>query len=430
MYTYYLSLAWRNFRNQPWYNFLITLILGAGVGVFMTTYSLLSVLSGDPIPQKSQRLLHLQIGTGIDNDQSIALMPSTVVQALRKTLPEVPLVAITYGFGGVESDRGDRRAADLLRFANAGFFQMFDAPLLHGRGWSAEEETQGVPVAVIGREFAESMFDTAAAVGRSIVVADTRFRVIGILDDWQPTPRYYDLSVGAYAPADQVYLPLSSVRALDDDIFMARSCPAGVSPNVAPAELEHSRCAWLSVWALLQDPVQRSLVQSRVETLLRQGKQEGWLGKESGSRVENVRDLLRRKAVVPGGVRFGMLLAVGFLLLCLINAAGLLLAKCLRRSQEIGVRRALGASRLDIALQFMTESSLLGLVSSAFGTAFAAIGVHLAQQLPKGYMQLADFSLPMLLLALATSVIVGIAAGLFPAWRASQVEPAIQIKID
>lgn len=430
MLAYYVSLAWRSFRKQPVYVLLTALILGTGIGVFMTTYSLLHVLGGDPIPQKSQRLLQLQVGEWLDNDESLELMPSTLVQALRNTLPEVPLVATTYGFGGVESDRGDRREADLLRFADAGFFQMFDVPMLHGRGWSSEEATQGAPVAVISRQFAESMFGTAAAVGRSIVIADTRFRIIGIVDDWQPAPRFYDLSVGAYAPAEQVYLPLGSVRVLSNDIFMTRACPIGTTADVAPDELENSQCSWLRVWVLVNGSDQRNLVQSRVEALLQEGKQAGWLGAKSDARVENVRELLRRKAVVPGGVRFGMLLAASFLLLCLVNAAGLLLAKCLRRSQEIGVRRALGASRRNIALQFMVESCLLGLLSSVFGIAFAALGVKLIQQLPTGYMQLADFSLPMLALTLVTSAVVGIASGLFPAWRASRVEPAIQIKVD
>src|SRR5690606_17047394 len=122
--------------------------------------------------------------------------------------------------------------------------------------------------------------------------------------------------------------------------------------------------------------------------------------------------------------------ALGFLLLCLVNAAGLLLAKCLRRSQEIGVRRSLGASRMDIIQQFMVEAGLLGLAGSVAGVAFAALGIKLMQQLPEYYMQLAKFSWPMLLLALGISVIAGLAAGLFPAWRASLIDPAIQVKVD
>jgi hypothetical protein len=59
--------------------------------------------------------------------------------------------------------------------------------------------------------------------------------------------------------------------------------------------------------------------------------------------------------VVPGDVRLQMWLAFGFLRVCLVNTVGLLLAKFLRRSGEIGVRRALGASRAEIFLQCLSK---------------------------------------------------------------------------
>jgi hypothetical protein len=71
--------------------------------------------------------------------------------------------------------------------------------------------------------------------------------------------------------------------------------------------------------------------------------------------------------VVPGDVRLQMWLAFGFLLVCLVNTIGLLLAKFLRRSGEIGVRRALGASRAEIFKQCLVEAGTIGLAGGVLG---------------------------------------------------------------
>ena len=76
-------------------------------------------------------------------------------------------------------------------------------------------------------------------------------------------------------------------------------------------------------------------------------------------------DYLRVQSVVPEDVRLQVWLAFGFLGVCLLNTVGLLLAKCLRRSPEIGVRRALGASRRRIFVQFLVEAGVIGLAGGA-----------------------------------------------------------------
>ena len=79
-------------------------------------------------------------------------------------------------------------------------------------------------------------------------------------------------------------------------------------------------------------------------------------------RLRNVMEWLDFQQVVPSDVRLQAWLAFGFLAVCLLNTVGLLLAKFLRRSQEIGVRRALGASRRAIFAQFLVEAGSVGLV--------------------------------------------------------------------
>jgi putative ABC transport system permease protein len=132
--------------------------------------------------------------------------------------------------------------------------------------------------------------------------------------------------------------------------------------------------------------------------------------------------------VVPRDVVMQMWLGFGFLLVCLLNTVGLLLAKFLRRSSEIGVRRALGASRTEIFKQCLIEAGTVGLFGGVLGLGLSLLGLWAVRQQPASHAALAHLDLPMLLLTFALAIVASLFAGLLPAWRAMQVTPAIQLK--
>jgi putative ABC transport system permease protein len=132
--------------------------------------------------------------------------------------------------------------------------------------------------------------------------------------------------------------------------------------------------------------------------------------------------------VVPGDVRLQLWLAFGFLLVCLLNTVGLLLAKFLRRSSEIGVRRALGASRRAIFAQCLVEAGTVGLAGGLLGLGLAMLGLWAVRQQPASYAELAHLDPTMLLTTFLLAIVASLLAGLLPAWRACEVPPAIQLK--
>ena len=132
--------------------------------------------------------------------------------------------------------------------------------------------------------------------------------------------------------------------------------------------------------------------------------------------------------IVPDDVRLQNWLALGFLLVCLINTIGLLLAKFLRRAPEIGVRRALGATRGAVFTQYLIEASAIGVAGGALGLALAQVGLWAIRRQPVNYAEFVGFDLTMLLLALGITLLASLLAGVLPAWRACQVPPAIQLK--
>jgi putative ABC transport system permease protein len=146
------------------------------------------------------------------------------------------------------------------------------------------------------------------------------------------------------------------------------------------------------------------------------------------NRLYDLNEWMSFLQVVDNDNKLAAWLAFGFLLLCLVNTIGLLLAKFSVRAAEVGIRRALGATRRDIFRQFLIETAVVGLAGGVLGLllAFAALAVVSKQSEELGTV--AHMDIPMLLLTFAMSVTAAVLAGLLPTWRACQVTPAIQLK--
>jgi putative ABC transport system permease protein len=128
-------------------------------------------------------------------------------------------------------------------------------------------------------------------------------------------------------------------------------------------------------------------------------------------------------------VKILVLVSFSFLLVCLINAMGLMLAKIMGRAGDIGVRRALGANRRAIFAQCLIEAGVIGLAGGLLGLALTALGLMgLRALLSEEVNRLTHFSLSDVAIAVVLSVGATTLAGLYPTWRAAQVQPAWQLK--
>ena len=431
MFAYYSRLALRSFRRNKVLTALMVLAIALGIGACMTTLTVFKVLSGDPIPEKSDRLFYVQLDPAtmrgfVPGEEPAAQVTRFDAETLLREKRGLRQAMMTGGAVSITPDKADLPPfySD-ARYATADFFAMFAAPFLHGTGWSEGDDASSARVAVISKSLNDKVFGGANSVGRPLLIGGNEFRVAGVLDDWRPTPRFYDMNSDRYGELEDVFLPFSTSRALDFGRSGSMDC---WGDSGADETALNAPCVWIQYWAELEDASKASDYEAYLVNYSAQQKAAGRFEREPNVRLRNVMEWLDFNKVVPRDVMMQLWLGFGFLLVCLLNTVGLLLAKFLRRSGEIGVRRALGASRTEIFKQCLVEAGAIGLAGGILGLGLALLGLWAVRQQPSSYAELAHLDLPMLLVTFALAVVASMAAGLLPAWRAMDVTPAIQLK--
>jgi putative ABC transport system permease protein len=193
--------------------------------------------------------------------------------------------------------------------------------------------------------------------------------------------------------------------------------------------LQKSECVWIAFMVQLDDAAAAGSYKQFLDNYAAQQKQAGRFTWAPNTRLRNLMTWLDHEHVVPPDTKISLYVALGLLLVCLVNTAGLLLAKFLRRSSEIGVRRALGASRREIYTQFLIEAGMVGLAGGALGLVLTGVGIAgVGWVLPPDIAALARIDVTLFLTTLAVAIVATMLAGLYPTMRAAAVQPAWQLK--
>ena len=436
MFAYYFDLALRSFRRNKALTVLMVLAIALGIGTSMTTLTIFHVLSGDPLPQKSDQLFYVQLDAANMDGYSPGEEPEEQLtrfdaeELLRQKRGDRQAM-MTGGSVAIEPQKQglDPFYAD-ARYTSADFFPMFDIPFLHGGGWSAEQDARRARVAVISKALNDKLFGGGNSVGKPVRFGGTEFQVVGVLDEWRPVPRFFDLNSNRYGEAEQAYVPFSTSRDLKMDRNGSMNCWQGSTENTDPEGETgvNAPCVWIQYWVELDSAAKVADYRQYLANYSDQQRAGGRFLRPTNVRLRGLMEWLDYKRVVPNDVRMQVWLAFGFLLVCLLNTVGLLLAKFMRRSSEIGVRRALGASRRAIFAQCLVEAGTVGLAGGILGLGLAELGLWAVRQQPTGFSELIHLDLAMLATTFAIAIVASVLAGLLPAWHACQVTPAIQLK--
>jgi putative ABC transport system permease protein len=436
MTNYYLRMAIVSLRRNALLSALVVLAIGLGVALTMAAYSVLFVMSRDPIPEKSNLLYAVQLDNGGSKSRQpgddeppsqLSYRDAIALLDARKATRQAAMHQISLT---LTPSRPDLRPYAIAGRATSGdFFQMFDVPMLYGGGWSASTEKSLSPVVVLSKRLNQKLFRGENSIGKTLSLNQSTYRVVGVMDDWDPKPRFYDVIGGQnFDEGEELYLPLPLTIEREMSTSEYQFCNAG-PPGETFATLIQSECVWLQFWVELPAPV--DVVNYRA-FLVNYAKEQQSLGRFSWGpnvRLSSVPEWLIAQKVIPNDARLSVLVAFSFFVVCLVSAMGLMLAKAFSRSNELGIRRALGASAQDIFAQSMVEATVIGIVGGILGLALTAVALWTMRQLFPGDLSRIAVLNPQLsgvtvLVALAAALAVGI----YPAWRSMQVAPALQMK--
>ncbi|HWU76629.1 MAG TPA: ABC transporter permease [Rhodanobacter sp.] len=435
MFRYYLNLALRSLKRSPILTALMVLAIGLGIGASMTMITVLHVMTSDPLPGRSTMLFtphldplpldHKHRGDGPDPTDNLT-WPDAM--ALLKAHRAPRQAAMAGGTLLLRPARADLRPFKVSgRYGTAELFSLFDIPFEHGQGWSAADDASRSHVVVLSQTLDRKLFGNADGIGQTIRLGESDFRVIGVTADWRPQPMFYaDLSAQSFGESDQFFLPLSAAVDLK---LQVNGNQSGWGKGDSGDSLTGAEMTWLQFWVQLDSAAQ---VQAYHQFLIDYSARQKALGRfqrpATEAKLYSLMGWLEHKNLVPTDVRLQLWLALGFLCVCIVNIVALLLAKFLRRSGEISVRRALGARRRDIFLQLGVESATIGVAGGVLGLLIAELGLWSVRRRPDDYAQLAQMDMSMLLGTVALAVMASVLAGLLPAWRACRVQPALQLK--
>lgn len=436
MVPYNLKLGWQSLKRTPVLSILAVTAIALGISVATTCVTIHYLLAGDPLPGKSQNLYYVRLDAWDPN------------RAFDRDHPEWPPNQLTYRdavAAVAESDLPARKAAMFrsslyihpegeslrpfaaqTRVTSRDFFEMFAVPFRHGGPWPAEADAKGDAQVVLSDEINQKVFGGENSVGRPLKIDQRVFTVAGVLAPWRPAIKYYDVNNGSENPPEEIYVPLSVARPLA--IVTAGNTSSWGRGWTSVDSKYDSEAVWVQGWVELESAAQKEAYQAFLDRYAEVQRAAGRFQRPNNNQLQPMREWHEEEGAVPPSARSLMVIALSFLGICSVNLIGLLLGKFLARAPEVGVRRALGASRGAIFLQHLVECELTALGGGLVGLllAWGALGL-INHSLDGDVAYRLDPT--MVATGFALTLLAGLVAGVYPAWRICSVPPATHLKL-
>jgi putative ABC transport system permease protein len=437
MFSYYFKLGLNSLKRNPILTALMVLTLAVGVAASISTLTILTAMMSDPIPEKSRNLLVPLIDNGpvqgyeAGKPQEQSHLPYRDAVAFLNSKQGVRRTAVYTVTGAIEPAQPNLPVTSVAGSATtADFFAMFNVPFLFGGTWRAEDDANATNVVVISKTISEKLFGKDNPVGKRIKLFGGEYQIAGVANTWEPSPRFVNVfnnQSGAYVGEEDVFIPFANAIANKKNHDGSTWC---MGDRMGPGfqGLLDSECTWIQFWFEVENAAGRTAVLDYLRGFTADQRKLGRYMRANKDQVFDVMEWMTHRGVVSNDRKLSVWLAFGFLLLCLVNTIGLLLAKFSTRGSEVGVRRALGASRGQIFTQFFVETAVLGLAGGILGLMLTFGGLWLLSQQSLQIAAVARIDWLMFFATFALAVGASLIAGIWPTWRACTVSPAAELK--
>ena len=297
------------------------------------------------------------------------------------------------GLGSVSLKAGAHKIQNtILNGSTSQVKETNDIELIEGRMWTESEEERSAKVVLLGHDAAEDLFPGESPIGKDIDCEGSIFTVIGVLDV-QPQP----FGSGRNTQDNSAYFPLESFRKLHPEL----------------------KDFWITV--KYDDPAHKALVVDEIRELLRR-RRGVRLEQDDNFAIFGPDSLTRLWNSLTGGL-FLFMVAVSSVGLMVggVGVMNIMLVSVTERTREIGIRKAIGATKKNILLQFTLEAITLCVVGGLLGILAGAL-FTLILHFAVSFLH-AALSPAWVVIAFAVSCLIGLVFGIYPAWRAANLDP-------
>ncbi len=435
MLLYNLRLSWMSLRRNPVMSLLTLAAIGLGIAVATSFTAIYYLTSSDPLPGKSQDLHYVRLDAWNPerawDDDNPDRPPNQVtyqdaVALAASDIPTHTTAAYRAGLFVYPQDPAERPFKADVRLCHRGFFPMFELPFAHGGPWSERADAGPEPVVVIDHATNQRLFGGGDSVGERLRVGRGHFTIVGVLAPWRPVIKYYDINNTISGPPEALYIPFLHSREMEIPTEGNTSSWTSPPSNDFAGRLL-SESVWIQLWAQLDTADRKERYQAHLDAYAADQRALGRFQRPTNNWLQPMREWHEEAGVVPPQSKSMMIISLLFLAVCSINLIGLLLGKFLARAPEIGVRRALGASRRAIFMQHIVECQLLGILGGVVGLALSVGALEVISKLLVDDLVM-RLDLTMVATGLVLALISGLVAGIYPAWRICAVPPALHLK--
>jgi putative ABC transport system permease protein len=287
---------------------------------------------------------------------------------------------------------GKKVAGTILTGSTSAVSVISEFTMMQGRMYTDEEDKRAAHVCVLGHDTWEELFGDQSAIGKEVNVETGLYTVIGVLDK-QKQP----FGGGKNRNDNQVYFPL------------------GTFHNLHPEDKD----MWVSL--KYDAPENKALVQEEVRELLRIHRKVR-VDKPDDFEIFGPDSITKLWNQITGGLVLFMIAvsSVG-LMVGGVGVMNIMLVSVTERTREIGVRKAIGATKRTILTQFTTEAVTLCAVGGLFGVFVGAVITWIIYFLPIGLP--ATLSSLWVMIGFSVSCAIGLMFGIYPAWKAANLDP-------
>jgi putative ABC transport system permease protein len=345
-------------------------------------------------------IFHLPFGVFKPTTEQLTRKKLTIEDAIAiRSLPHVVAAdgghryARAFGVGDVSVKyEGHKVANTLLESHTAQLPVVNDIAMQEGRFFTDAEDDRHAKVVVLGHDTAEDLFGVESALGKDVSIETSLYTVIGV--------------------AAKRKQPFGSGKNPQDN---AAYFPNGTFHSLHPEVLD------LFVQVKYDDPVNKQLVQDEIEELLRV-RRHVKVSDPDNFEIFGPDSLSRLWDQVTWGLRLFMLAvsSVG-LMVGGVGVMNIMLVSVTERTREIGIRKALGATKRTIMTQFTTEAVTLCAIGGIIGVLVGAVITWIVFWLPIGLP--ASLSTFWVLFGFGVSCAIGLLFGIYPAWKAANLDP-------